>query len=174
MDSIIGEVTNAVIPILQGQLEDLKKELEEEREKNRQLQRVVDSLNIAEDIHGLWFKARSILQGIRETGEEERFVNGLIKPSDLMWLWLEFHHISQGVIAGRPASPQIVYHFESHALDCMRRIQERGWIPIDDAHAALEQLIYPFLSIGVGNETLTWKELREKLSNEPLYGRRRP
>lgn len=170
------EAVNAVLPIIQGQLEELRLELERRRkccmeleDKNIELSSTIEELrkrmkalqeDVGSDIEAFYFKAAGVI----------RSQLGLtMLPGDLIRLWFNFSRLAERFTAesyGTTINKMLLYRFEQGAYELARRMYEKGeiQIPHDNLGDMLERIVYPYIIVDVGGEQLSWKELRERLT----------
>jgi hypothetical protein len=164
-----------VISLLQEQNKELREELARAKAKHKEAldmcERYIARLHkteaelkaaqeqVGEDIWAFYNKAKDVI--------ESQFGLGItMRPGDLIKLWLNFLRLAQG-FSCQVASARIIAQFEQSAFGMATQMMHKGDLMLegDQLGAMLERIVYPYITVTVGGETITWKELREK------YGR---
>ena len=161
-----------VISLLQEQNKELQSELTREQSEGRQRNALIESQarvirelhseldeeskKVGEDIQAFYNKAKAVI--------ESQFGLGIkMRPGDLIKLWLNFLRIAQ-LFTCEATTSYMINEFEHNAYNMVRQMVERGDLMLETNQLGdmLERIVYPYITVNVGGETITWKELREK------------
>ena len=168
-----------VIAELQEQLQELRNELLKYQQTNRRFVERIDDqahlimslkreleqerANTGKDIEALYNKAKDVIE--RQTNCQLA-----MRPADLVRLWIHYFHLaSQFALGatGKVADWRFFQHFEQQAIGLAHQLIDRGDLVSDTPiNVLLENLVFPYIIVTVGQETLSWKELREKYAGD--------
>lgn len=134
---------------LEDKCTELRATIGELLKKNKELEQ-----KIGDDIYLFYDKTKRVI-------ESQVGLGLTMKPIDLIKLWFHFLR-SVELFRDQPLNQHVVYRLDQMAVGLAHQMYEREEIQVENLADMLERVVYPFITIEVGKEIITWKELRQR------------